>query len=332
MRAMVIDGFGGPEVLHWGEVPCPEPGPGEVLVRVAFAGVNPADWKTREGMLSKYITYRFPFILGFDLAGIVVTVGPGVTGLKPGDRVFGQSKQGQGENGAYAEYTIAYEALLAPVPARVSLAEAAGLPVAGMTAYGGLVDVGALRSGQTVLVNGGAGGVGTLAIQIARALGARVAATCGPANIDYVTALGAEAAIDYRAGDVVGAVRRWAPEGVDLVLDAVGLDRLLDHATTVVKRGGRFVAIETLLSSDEDTRKAAAAAADAGVTILSNMIAVSRLGEHLHGLTALIAEGRVKPPVTEIVPLGEAGQAHARVKDGHVRGKIVLQISDKAEG
>lgn len=328
MRAIVIDAFGGPEVLHWAEVPKPEPGPGEALVRVAYAGVNPADWKTREGMLSKYIDCQFPFVLGFDLAGVVEAVGPGVAALKPGDRVFGTSRLGQGANGSYAEYTTAYAAMLAPVPDGVALAEAAAMPTAGTTAYGGLVDAGGLRAGQTVLINGGAGGVGSIAIQIVKAFGAQVAVTCAAANADYVSSLGADLAIDYRAGDVPSAVRRWAPEGVDLVLDAVGLDTLLPSATAVVKPGGRYVEIETLMSAASAAR--IADAARQGVRIISNMAAIARLPEHLAGLARLISEGRVRIPALELMPLGEAARAHERIAQGHVRGKIVLDVGGAA--
>lgn len=328
MRAMVIDEFGGPDRLHWGELPRPEPDTGEVLVRVACAGVNPADWKTREGKLSSYIQYHFPFVLGFDLAGVVEAVGPGVENCKPGDRVFGMSKQGQGYNGAYAEYCLAGAVFLAPLPPGWSFAEAAALPVAGTTAYGGLVDAGGLKAGQTVLINGGAGGVGSIGIQIAKAFGARVAATCSPANAPYVEGFGAERAIDYRSGDVVKAIRDWAPDGVDLVLDAVGLDTLLPHALDLVAPGGSYVEIETLMSQASEEQVASAAAM--GVRIVSNMIAIARLPEHLNGLATLCAEGRMQPPALEVMPLGEAAEAHARVEGQHVRGKIVLEVTDHA--
>lgn len=326
MRAIAMDGFGGPEVLHMAELPKPQPGPGEVLVRVAYAGVNPADWKAREGKLSRYFDYRFPFVLGFDLSGIVEAVGPGVEGLAPGDRVFGMSKQGQGEQGAYADYCLAWPAMLAPVPDTINMAEAAGLPVAGVTAYGGLVDAGGIEAGQTVLINGGAGGVGSLAIQIAKALGARVATTCSARNADYVRELGAERAIDYGSEDVVAAMRDWAPGGVDLVLDAVGLGTLLPRATELVEPGGSFVEIETLISQASEEEVAAGAAE--GVRIVSNMIAVMRQPEHLAGLARLCAGGRVRPAPTEVLPLAEAAEAHRRVESGHVRGKIVLQVND----
>jgi NADPH:quinone reductase-like Zn-dependent oxidoreductase len=326
MRALVIDQFGGPEALHLADIPRPAPGPGEVLVEIAYASVNPADWKTREGMLSRYIAYEFPFVLGFDLAGVVRDVGPGVANWRIGDRVFGTSKQGQGQNGSYAAFTLANAAMLVPLPPNISMAEAAGLPTAGITAYGGLVDVGALKAGQSVLINGGAGGVGSIAIQIAKAVGARVAVTCSAGSFAYVEEIGADLAIDYRKDDVTAAVRAWAPDGVDLVLDAVGLGTLITHAAELVRSGGSFVEIETLISSASPEQ--IAAAAEKGVRIVSNMIGVARLHEHLRGLAALVAQGKVRPPPTEIVPLDQAGAAQIRVKEGHVRGKIALRVGE----
>jgi NADPH:quinone reductase-like Zn-dependent oxidoreductase len=311
-------------VLHWGEAPLCEPGPGEVRVRVAYAGVNPADWKTRQGLLSRYIDYRFPFVLGFDLAGHVEAVGPGVENLQPGEAVFGATRQGEGLPGSYAPFACSYAAMLARVPQGVSLAEAAGLPTAGTTAFGALMDVGGLKPGQSVLVNGGAGGVGSLAIQIARAAGARVAATCGPANLDYVRGLGADLAIDYRSQPVTQALRAWAPAGADLVIDAVGLETLTPQALEVTAPGGTYVEIETLLG--ESAAEWREACARAGVRLASNMEAIQRLPQHLAGLAAGVADGRVKPAPTEVLPLGEAGQAHSRIEAGHVRGKLVLQV------
>lgn len=324
MRAMVMEHFGEPEVLHWGDLPKPVAGPGEVLVRVHYAGVNPADWKTREGLLAKYISYTFPFVLGFDLAGVVEAIGPGVTSLEVGDRVFGTSRQGEGINGSYAEYCLAYATMVVKVPASIGLAQAAGLATAGTTAYGGLLDVGALEAGQTVLVNGGAGGVGSLAIQIARARGARVAATCSAGNADYVRGLGAELAIDYGSAIVAHEAKIWATDGVDLVLDAVGLGSLLDQANTVVKPGGTYVEIETLISEASDVQREDAARG--GIRLVSNMIAINRLPQHLKGLAELVAAGTVAPPPTEVMPLSEVADAHRRVKEGHVRGKIVLAV------
>lgn len=328
MRAMAIDSFGGPEVLHWAELPEPQPGPGEVSIRVAYAGVNPADCKARKGMLSRFFASRFPFVLGFDVAGVVEAVGAGVTGLQPGDRVFGTSRQGQGADGSYAEYTTAYAALLARVPEGMALAEAAAMPTAGTTAYGGLVDAGGLAAGQSVLINGGAGGVGSIGIQIAKALGARVAVSCAAANADHVKALGADLAIDYRAEDVPAALKRWAPDGVDLALDAVGLGTLLPRAVDIVKPGGTYVEIETLESSASEEQ--VALAAHHGVRIVSNMIAISRLPEHLAALAALMSQGKVRMPALELMPLGDAARAHERLAQRQVRGKIVLEVEGAA--
>lgn len=328
MRAMAMDGFGGPEVLHPIDLPLPQPAAGEVRVAVAYASVNPADWKTREGKLSRHITYHFPFVLGFDLAGTVDAVGEGVTRLATGDRVFGTSRQGQGRDGSYAEYTIADEAMLTPLPESLSLIEAATLPTAGVTALGGLMDVGALRSGQTVLVNGGAGGVGSIAIQIARAIGARVLTTCSAGNADYVRSLGAQAAIDYRVGDVVRQVREVCPEGVDLVLDAVGLDTLLPRATELVRRGGTYVEVETLMSAASDAQ--VAGAAEAGVRLVSNMVAIRSLPRQLQDLGAMAGRGEVRATVSAVMPLAEVAEAQRRVEGGHVRGKIAIEVGGGA--
>lgn len=325
MRAMVIDEFGGPETLHLAELPLPEPGPGEIRVKVAYCSVNPADWKTREGMLSKYIVYNFPFILGFDLAGIVDAVGKDVSRFAPGDRVFGISRQGDGISGSYAEFTICAEAMLAPLPNGLSFEEAATLPVAGMTALGALVDVGEITAGQTVLINGGAGGVGSIAIQIAKAAGARVLTTCSPHNAAYVHGLGADAAIDYRNNDVVAEVNAICPGGVDLVVDAVGLNTLLPRATELVRCGGAFVEIETLIS--EASEAEIARAADAGIRITSNMVASARMPDQLARIGQMAAQGKIKAPVTATLPLEGVAEAQRRIKEGHVRGKIAIAVN-----
>ena len=321
MFAMVIDGFGGAERLRPAELPIPAPGPGQVRVRVVAAGVNPADWKTREGFLSKYITYAFPFVLGFDLAGVVDALGEGVEHPAVGTRVFGTSMQGQGQNGSCAEYTLAHAAMLQPIPDTITFAEAAVLATAGTTALGGLVDLGGLTAGQSVLIHGGAGGVGSIALQIAKAIGARVLTTCSAHNADYVLGLGADLAIDYHNRDVAAA----CGAGVDLVLDAVGQGSLLPRATDIVRPGGTFVEIETLLSAASEQEIARAAAS--GVRVVSNMIAIDRLPDQLRRLRAMVAEGAVIPPLTQTMPLRDLAEAHRRIEAGHQRGKIALIVS-----
>ena len=326
MKAITISRCGGAGELTLADIERPTPSAGEVLVKVEYAGVNPADWKVREGMLTRYIDYVFPFVLGFDLAGTVTAAGEGCTQLNVGDRVFGTSMQGQGYNGSYAEYTLAHEAMLTQVPHEKPLEEAAALPTAGTTAYGALIDVGKLRSGQTVLINGGAGGVGSIGIQIAKANGAQVAVTCSAGNIGYVRSLGTDLAIDYNEGleHILAEVREWSNGGVDLVVDAVGLDSLVHAATQLVRPGGIYIEIETLFP--ESTDEAKQAALEQGITITSNMVAIERLPNHLNGLAELWRAGKIRIPQLQILPLEETAKAHQMLEAGHTRGKIVLLV------
>ena len=325
MRAMVIHRFGGPEQLQLAQVPAPQPGPGELLIRVVFAGVNPADWKCREGRLQHFFNYQFPFILGFDAAGVVERVGEQVTEYAVGDSVLTSSNQGRGEWGSYAEYVKSSTDNVAPLPKGIDFAQGATIPTAGATAWGAVHDVGAVKAGQKVLINGGSSNVGMFAIQLAKAAGCEVVATCGPANLDLVKRLGADRVIDYHSEDVLSAAAVWAPNGVDLLIDAVGLNSLPADATRIIRRGGALVAIETLM---QDIAGFDAAFAESrGVRLLSNMAAVSRIPEHLRGVVDAIANGRVKTPPYEILPLEQAGEAHRRVAGGHVCGKLLLRIS-----
>jgi len=327
MRAMVIDGFGAAENLRPAELPMPAPGPGEVLIKVAYAGVNPADWKCREGWLARYFQYRFPFVLGFDLAGLVVKRGEGANGCAPGDRVVAYSRQGMGEWGSYAEYVVATADAVAQLPAGVRLAEAAALPTAGITAFEGLFESGRVGSGQKVLVHGGAGGVGSYAIQLARHAGAAVAATCSPRNHDYVRGLGAELAIDYRAGRIAEDAAAWAPQGFDLVLDAVGQGSL-PQAVELVRAGGVLAPIATLIADEvpHDTARAQ----QRGVRIVPTISSYERSGAQLRRLVALYGEGALRAPALSVLPLEQAAEAQRLVQNGHVRGKLVLEVAGEA--
>lgn len=324
MMAMVIDRFGGPEVFRMAEVETPKPARGQVLIRNKFAGVNPADWKCREGMLAKYFEYKFPFIVGFDASGVIEEVGPDVTAFKPGDWVLTSSDQGLGDWGSYAELVRASVERVFLMPPQIDFAEAATVPVPGATAWGALMDVGAATRNQTVFINGGAGGVGSFLIQLAAWLKSRIATTCRPNNASYVQSLGAELAIDYSTEDVLAALRRFAPEGIDLVIDAIGLGSLPADSARVVKRGGKIVSIETLVQDIGafDT----GVAARCGVELTCNMVAAERIPQHLAAITTAIAEGGIRPLPYEVMKLRNAGAAHERVKAGHVRGKIVLEI------
>ncbi|MEV0669465.1 NADP-dependent oxidoreductase [Mycobacterium sp. NPDC050441] len=323
MQAMVLEEFGGPEVLHMAAVERPQAAPNGVIVQVAYAGVNPADWKNREGWLARFFDYQFPFVLGFDAAGLVAEVGENVTDLAVGDRVVTASNMGRGERGTYAQFVASDRERVVKLPDHVSFSDAAALPTAGITCWEALFDVGGTTAGSTVLINGGAGGMGSIAIQLATMAGAKVAATCGPANLDYVRSLGADLAIDYRQGGVLAAVREWAPDGVDLVVDTVGQGSLLD-SIEMLKRGGIVTPIATLIADEPmpDPERAA----ELGVTVVPIMSNYANQERQLNGLVDAIAAGRIQAPEIDIMPLDQAGEAHRRVAGGHVRGKILLAV------
>lgn len=323
MKAMVLDRYGGPEVLYLADIERPRAAPGHVVVQVVLAGVNPADWKVREGWLAPYFQCQFPFVPGFDAAGIIAEVGEGVEGLKPGDRVVTPGNQGVGERGSYAEYVRAAAERVVPLPDHVSFRQAATLPTAGMTAWEAVLDNGKAGEGARVVVNGGAGGCGSFAIQIAKMAGARVAATCSAPNADYVRALGAEHAIDYRKGKVAAAIRHWAPDGVDLVVDTVGQGTLID-VLPVMQRGGIICPIGTLMP--DEPRIDTTAAQAAGVTVIPTISTFAHQPRQLRALVDALATGKIVAPATTLLPLAEAGEAHRRVQQGHVRGKILLEI------
>ncbi|GAB2587737.1 NADP-dependent oxidoreductase [Streptomyces capparidis] len=300
MRAIVFDRFGGPEVLREADVEVPRPGPGQVRVRVKAAGLNALDGKIRSGMLEAVYPTTFPAVPGGELAGVVDALGEGVSDVQVGDEVLGWS-----DTGSYAEYALA--TTVAPRPAGLGWQDAAALPVAGETAERVLNLLG-VAAGETVLMHGASGGVGTLAVQLATARGARVIATAGPSNQDYLTSLGATATI-YGQG-LVERVRALAPNGVDAVFDLAGKGALEDSITM---RGGteRIVTI-----ADFSARQM-------GITFSQGP--QERSTARLAALAQDAAAGKLVTTVTAH-PLGRAADAQ-RVSDaGHVRGKLVLTV------
>ena len=325
MRAMAINSFGDPDVLRQADIPVPTPQPGEVLIRVAYSGVNPADWKTCAGWLSQFFEYKFPFVVGFDAAGVIAGVGEGVTQYKVGDRVVTSSNQGIGENGSYAEYLKVAIDRVAPLAGSVDFKTAASIPTAAVTSWEALYGSGDLRAGQSVLVHGGAGGMGSFAIQFAKHTGARVAATCGPANVDYVKSLGADRAIDYRSENVLDAVLAFAPGGVDLIVDTVGQGTLPD-AIKATKPGGVIAPIGTLIQNEPMADPVEAE--KRGVRLIYTMSNRVKAGDQLRTIVGLYNQGVFKAPHLTELQLEQAAEALQRVKDGHVRGKIVLKVAD----
>ncbi|WP_353895370.1 NADP-dependent oxidoreductase [Glycomyces tritici] len=307
MRAITQNALGGSEVLELVEVERPEPAMGEILVKVHAAGLNPVDWKVRTyGALTGAPA---PFTVGWDVSGTVAAVGPGVQLYRVGDEVYGMPRFPHFA-GAYAEYVTAPARHFAPKPAGLSHEEAAALPLAALTAYQSLVDVADLQAGQRVLIHAAAGGVGHLAVQIAKAKGAYVIATASAAKLEYVRGIGADEVIDYTAGDFTEQV-----SGVDVVLDGVGGDYAARSAA-VVRDGGHLV----ILPSAAELPASELARINAGFNIVE-----PDLGG-LKAITALVEAGQLKPTVAETYALEDAGKAHESLEPGRTIGKIVLTV------
>ncbi|MFE7301933.1 MULTISPECIES: NADP-dependent oxidoreductase [unclassified Streptomyces] len=315
MRAVVQDGFGGPEVLRIQQVPRPAPLPTEVLVRVHAAGINPVDWKTRGGAGMAGLLGEPPFTLGWDVSGVVEEVGFGVTTLKAGDEVYGMPWFPRVAN-AYAEYVTAPARQFARRPATLDHVHAAAVPLAALTAWQAVVDTAHLQAGQRVLVTAAAGGVGHFAVQFARHLGAHVIATASTARHPWLKELGANETIDYTTTRFEDAV-----VDVDVVIDLVGdaHDRTSTRSLKVLRPGGLLVAIPAGVSPE---LAQAAEAADVRVT----PFLVEPDGAGLTMIADLIDAGRVAVEVEETFPLEQAGVAHARGEAGRTRGKLVLTV------
>jgi len=315
VKAIVIESFGGPEVLRPADVPSPEPAADEVLIEVAYAAVNPVDWKIREGMLAGMFPHEFPVILGWDAAGTVKDTGKNVTGFRIGDRVHAYCRKPKVRFGTYAEFVTMNQAAVAPMPKNVGFAEAACIPLAGLTAWQSLFDAAKIQAGDKVLIHAGAGGVGSFAIQFAKHTGAEVLTTAGGDNHVYVKSLGADVVIDYTKENFIDAVRKREPGGIDLVIDAVGND-VQRESYEVLKKGGRLVSIVNVPSEEEARRYGVVAA----------HVFVTPDGEQLRRIGALIESGAVRSPALQEMPLEEAAEAQRQSQAGHVRGKIVLKI------
>ncbi|MCO6005014.1 NADP-dependent oxidoreductase [Actinoallomurus purpureus] len=308
MKAITMQRYGGPEVLELTDVPEPRVGPDSVLVRAKAAGVNPVDWKIREGYLDSLFPTHFPVIPGWDLAGVVERVGPAVSEFSPGDEVIGYVREDHVERGTYAELVSAPVRTLGRKPRNLSWAEAAGLPLAGLTAYQALTKALTITPDDTVLIHAASGGVGTFAVQIARAKGARVIGTASPHNHDHLRELGAEP-VAYGPG-LTDAVRRLAPGGVSAALDLVG-GEAVDVTPDLLTAKGRWASIVDPSVIDRGGR----------------YVFVRPDPTDLAALAGLVDDGRLTVALAKIVPLADAAEAQRLNAEGHTRGKIVLEIA-----
>jgi len=311
MKAVVVNEWGGPEVLKYQDAPKPEPKDDEILVRVMAAGVNPVDSYVRQGMFAKRGLDNRPAVLGYDIAGVVEKTGANAKKFKPGDAVYCYLSVMRG--GGYAEFAVAKESETGLKPKNINFEEAAAVPLAATTAWQALIDSGKIAKGQTVLIHGGSGGVGSFAIPIAKARGAKVIATASTAHQATLKQLGVDQAIDYTATKFEDVVKN-----VDLVLNCVRADAL-GRSYGVVKKGGTIVSI-----TDEPDQTECA----------KHALHCSRLGANpdakvLEELTKLIEAGKIKPIVSQTLPLAEANKAHEQIETHHTLGKIVLKVSDE---
>ncbi|GAA1932871.1 NADP-dependent oxidoreductase [Kitasatospora viridis] len=308
MLAVVQDGYGGPEVLRVAEVARPVPGPGQVLVRVAAAGVNPADWRIRAGEVRRF--GEPPFTIGLDLAGEVAGLGAGVSDLRVGEAVLGIAFP---PRGAYAQYAVVAREHLAVLPAGLDPVHAAALPTAGLTAFQPLTHVVPVAAGTRVLVHAAAGGVGHLAVQVAKARGAYVIGTARAEKHAFLRELGVDEVIDHTREDFARAVRE-----VDVVLDPIAGD-YGPRSLSVLAPGGTLVDTR---GTGPDRTEVRALAAERGLWYVE--FGFTPVGADLARLAELAAEGTVRVALAEVLPLAEAATAHRLSEGGRVAGKIVL--------
>src|SRR5712672_3004503 len=310
MKAIRIHNYGGPEVLQYEDAPRPEPQAGEVLVRVHAAGVNPIDWKVRQGHMRDFWPHKFPLILGLDVSGTVEEVGPGMSRFKIGDEVY--SPPDPTRNGAYADYIVVREPELALKPNSLHHIRAAAVPLAALTAWQSLFDTAQLQPGQRVLIHAGTGGVGHFAVQLAKWKGAYVFATASTKNQDLLRELGVDQAIDYTQQRFEDVARN-----IDIVLDTLG-DETQERSWSVLKKGGNLVSLVQPPSEEK--------AKELGV--LAAIIGAQPNGAQLAEIAKIIDSGKLAPIIDRILPLSEARRAHELSQSGHTHGKITLRVKN----
>jgi NADPH:quinone reductase-like Zn-dependent oxidoreductase len=308
VKAIRIHTYGGPEVLHYEDAPRPQPQAGEVLIRVHAAGVNPIDWKVREGHMKDFWPHKFPLILGWDLSDVVEEIGAGVSRFEIGDEVY--SLPDPTRNGAYADYIVVREPELALKPNSLHHIRAAAVPLAALTAWQSLFDTAQLQPGQRVLIHAGSGGVGHFAVQLAKWKGAYVFATASTKNQDLLRKLGVDEPIDYTQQRFENVAR-----SIDIVLDTIG-GETQERSWQVLKKGG----ILASLVQPPSVEKAKA------LGVRAAFVAGHPSGAQLAEIAKIIDSGKLAPITDRILPLTEARRAHELSQSGHARGKIVLRV------
>jgi NADPH:quinone reductase-like Zn-dependent oxidoreductase len=309
MKAIVAHQYGGPEVLRYEDWPRPEPNWNEALVRVVASGVNPADPLIVSGKYAKAFGTHLPLIPGYDIAGIVEKIGGGITKLKVGDAVYAYVLFG----GGWAEYALTNENEAAIKPKSLTFIEAAAVPLAALTAWQALIDTAKIKAGQTVLIHGGSGGVGSFAIQIAKARGAKVIATASTQNQDLLKELGADVPIDYTQTKFEEVAK-----DVDVVLDPVGKDTLA-RSYGVVKKGGIVISLVSSIDKAELAKHG----------IRGTPIGVTPNAAELGEITKMIEEKKLRPIVSQLFPLSEGAKADEKAETHHTRGKMVIKVADE---
>lgn len=308
MKAVRVHEYGGPEVLKYEDAPRPQAGPDEVLIRVHASSVNPVDWKVRAGYLQQMMKYKMPMIPGWDVSGVVEAVGAGAARLKAGDAVYALCDISR--DGTYADYVVVKEAVVALKPKSIDHTTAAAIPLAALTAWQALNDGAKLAAGQTLLIHGAAGGVGTFAVQFAKMKGARAIATASKKNHEFLRSLGADETIDYNTTKFEDVVH-----GVDAVLDTI-TGETMERSWQVLKKDGVLVSI---LEPPSPEKAAAHGVRCHHTFVQGNM-------EQLNEITKLVDAGKLKIIIEKVFPLAEARAAQESNATGHTRGKIALRV------
>ncbi|HUD01918.1 MAG TPA: NADP-dependent oxidoreductase [Rhabdochlamydiaceae bacterium] len=317
MKAAYIEIFAPEGNVKVGQIPTPEPGDGEVCIAVSYAGVNPADAKIAQGLFQSRMPHQFPLILGWEASGTVHSMGKHAASLNKGDKVYLYCRKPIAQWGSWAEYLIFPAEHIAVMPKNLSMAQAAAVPLAGLTAWQALFEKANLKSGEQILIHGGGGGVGGFAIQWAKCCGAKVLTTASSSKFEYVKSLHADEIIDYRKTNFVDQIRKSHPSGIDVVFDTIG-GSVYKQSFEVLKPGGRIVSTLEQPDADLATR----------FKVRAEFLFVQPNGKQLREIAELFELGKAKPPKIQEFSLDQASQALNEINKGHTTGKIVLKVQN----